>query len=483
MPNDRNQTVFISILWKLLERTSVQGIGIIVNIVLARLLDPTDYAPLTVMVIFTSLANNLVQSGFNTSLIQNKDVTKDDYSSVFNVSLLFAGLLYGVIFFCAPAIERFYAMPELAKLLRVLALMLFPATLNSVQMAKIVREMQFKKVFLNGLVAALLSGVVGITMAYMDFGAWALVAQQLVCQVGVCVVMWFTVDWHPRVFVCWERVRVLFGYGWKLLAASTLNTLYNDLSALIIGKRYTAVTLAYYSKGQEWPSKLMSNISDTIQSVMLPALAKEQDDKKACKELMRRSVIALCFIIFPMMAGVAAVADSFTMLLLTEKWLPAVPYMQIACIGLAFNPVAFANLQAMKAMGRSDMFLKLEIIKKIIGGSGLVIAVFCFDSPMAIALVGVVTLPLGLFINAYPNKKIVGYSFAEQMKDIFPPLALSMAMFGVVYPLSYLSWPPVLILGVQIALGVVIYIGGSYVCKLEGFQYGLELLKNLRSKI
>lgn len=476
------EKVFSSFVWAFLERCGAQGVGIIVNIVLARLLTPDDYGILAIMVIFTSLANQLVQNGFNTSLIQNRDVTEEDYSSVLHVSMLLTVVMYGVLFFCAPVIADFYETPGLVEPLRVLALVLFPVTLQSVQTAKLRREMDFKQLFTLTILSSLIGGASGVVMALCGFGVWALVAQQLCGAVGACIVLQWKLKWRPHAVINWHRIRILFSYGWKLLLAAAVNTLYNDLSGLIIGKKYTPTMLAYYDKGNMLPSKLISSINDAIQNVMLSALAREQDDRERCKMMMRRSVQVSCFLIFPMMAGLAAVAEPVTIILLTEKWLPSVPFLQLSCLIYALIPIAVANLQAIKAMGRSDIFLKLEIIKKIIGLLALVIAVVYFDTALAIMWASALTLPLSLFVNAYPNKKLVGYSFVEQFRDIFPPLLLSIAMFFGVSAIGLLDLSVWVMLLVQVPVGVVIYVVGAVVFRLESFSYALGIIKGYLTK-
>lgn len=469
--------VLSSLVWSFLERCGAQGVGLIVNILLARLLLPEDHGILAIMMIFVNLANQFVQNGFGTALIQNKDVTDEDYSSVLYISLVLSGLLYGVIYLCAPVIGSYYAVPSLVTPLRVLALALFPSALQSVQTARLRREMDFRQLFHLTILSSMGGGIVGVLMAFGGLGVWALVAQQLCGVVCTCVVLWLKLRWRPRAVMNWRRVGVLFSFGWKLLAASILNTLYNDLTGLIIGKKYTTTTLAYYDKGQLLPQKLMTNISDSMQTVMLSALAREQNDRVRCKAMLRRFLQVSCFIVFPMMAGLAAVAAPVVEILLTEKWLPCVPFMQLTCVIYASNTISSANLQAMNAMGRSDMFLKLEIIKKIVGLVVLAVTVFCFHSAIAIVWGTVATIPFGLFVNAFPNKKIVGYSFSEQMRDIFPPFLLSALMFCIVSAIEEVGLSVWGTLVIQILTGVVFYTGTSALLKLESYRYALGIIK------
>lgn len=469
-------------LWKLLERFGVTGAQFVLQIILARILDPAHYGVLSIMIIFTTLANVFIQNGFNTALIQNKDVTEEDYSSVFWVSFGIAGVLYGVIFATAPLIGSFYKMPDLVTPLRVLALMLFPGALNSVQLAKVSREMDFRKVFFSNVAAILVAGGVGIAIAYMGGGLWALVAQSLLNVFVACVVMRFTVRLKLRLVCNFSRIKVLFSFGWKLLVSGLLDTLYQDLRSLVIGKKYDSSTLGYYNRGKQFPQLVINAINSSVQSVMLPAMSAEQDDKAKVKAMMRNSIMLSSYIIFPMMAGLAGVATPLVRLLLTDKWLPCVPYLQIYCFTFAFYPVHSCNLQAINAMGRSDMFLKLEIIKKSYGLVALVIAVLFFDSPVAIAMTGVITTVLSCFVNAAPNKKLIGYSYLEQMKDILPSLLASVIMLGSVLAVGLLPLNPFVMILLQITVGIAIYVVISAITRMKPFLLVLEMIKKILKK-
>lgn len=459
-----------SLFWKLLERFGVSGVQFVLQIILARLLDPEHYGILSIMVIFTTLANVFVQNGFNTALIQNKDVDEDDYSSVFWVSLVIAGVLYAVIFFASPLIGLFYEMPDIVAPMRVLALMLFPGALNSIQLAKVSKEMDFKKVFFSNIGGIIVSGTVGIVIAYMGGGLWALVAQTLLNIVVVCLVMRFTVKLQIKFRVNWHRVETLFSYGWKLLVSSLLDTLYQDLRSLVIGKKFDSSTLGYYNRGKQFPQFIISAVNGAVQSVMLPAMSAEQDNRSRVKQMMRSSLTLSAYIIFPLMVGLAAVASSLVELFLTEKWLPCVPYMQVYCFTFAFYPVHSCNLQAVNAVGRSDLFLKLEIIKKTYGIIALVIAVFYFDSPIAIAMTGFITTWIGCFVNSWPNRKLLGYSIKEQMVDIIPSIVMSILMASCVLLVGMIDIHIFLKLTIQIITGIVVYIIMSAVVKPEPYK-------------
>lgn len=477
--NSLKQNTISALFWKFLERFGVSGVQFILQIILARLLSPDDYGVLSIMIIFTTLANVFIQNGFNTSLIQKKDVNNDDYSSVFWLSLLISIVLYGVLFALAPSLAYFYNMPQICFPFRVISLMIIPGALNSIQIAIVSKEMNFKQIFTSNLSSIIISGVIGVLLAYLGAGIWALVFQTLLNVLIACIVMWFTVKWRPSFSFDLKRVRVLFAYGWKLLVSSLLDTLYQDLSSLVIGKKYDSGTLGYYNRGKQFPQFLINSINGAIQSVMLPAISSIQDYKNQVKSMMRRSITLSSYIIFPVMVGLAVVAEPTVKILLTDKWLPCVPYMQIFCVSFAFYPVHSCNLQTINAIGRSDIFLKLEIIKKTIGIIALVIAVFCFDSPIAIAMTGIFTTFISCFINAYPNKRLINYSYIEQMRDILPNILLSCLMGILIYPILFLNLNALITLLIQVILGIFIYILLSIILKNDSFYYILNIIKEM----
>ena len=468
--------------WKLLERFGVQIVQFVLQIILARMLDVAHYGTLSLMIIFTTLANVFVQNGFNTSLVQNKDVKEEDYSSVFWVVLMIAGVLYALLYNTAPLISRFFDMPDLVSPFRVLALVILPGAFNSVQLAKVSRELDFKKVFRSNICGIAVSGAVGIYMAYRGAGLWALVAQNLLNTLIACVVMFFTVKWRPRLVCNMKRVKVLFSFGWKLMASSALDTVYQDIRSLVIGKKYTSDTLGHYNRGKQFPQFIIYAINGAVQSVMLPTLSAEQDNVGHMKQLARKSIMISAYFIFPMMAGLAVVAEPLTLLLLTEKWLPCVPYMQIYCFTLAFYPVHTCNLQAINAMGRSDINLILEILKKSIGIITLIIALVFFDSPIAIALVGAVTTVTSSFINAFPNKRLINYSYFEQIRDLLPSIFASLVMCACAFAVGRIPMSAPVQLVVQVVTGVIVYILMSVLLRLEPYRMVIAIIKKLRKK-
>ena len=477
MSQHTKSNILSSLFWKLMERGGTQGIQFIVQIILARLLAPEQFGTIAIVMVFINLAQVFVQSGFNTSLVQKKDADEDDFSSVFYMSLGIAGILYVIMYISAPYIASFYRDPILTPVLRVLSITLFAGAFNSIQNAFVSRNLLFKKLFKSSLGAMLISGTLGIIAAYKGLGIWALVIQQLVNQVAITIIMWFTVKWRPTLIISFSKVRKLFSFGWKLLASALLDTGYQELRTLIIGRLYTPSILGYYNRGQLFPKVLVSNIDGSIQSVMLPTLSAYQDDKKRMKEMMRRAIVSSSFLIFPMMVGMAVVAEPLVKIVLTDKWLPAVPFLQIFCISYALMPIHTSNLQAINAMGRSDIFLRLEVIKKVIGLTILLISLPF--GVYVIALSSILTGIIGTFINAYPNKELLNYSYKEQWLDIMPSLLISLIMGGIVYLFNFLSFPAWQVLILQIVSGGIIYILLAKIFKIESLTYLVETMKQL----
>lgn len=469
--------VLSSLVWKFMERGSAQGIQFIVMMVLARMLMPEDFGFIIIVAIFISLANVLVQSGFNTALIQKKNADEVDFSSVFYLNLFVATILYLVLFVSAPSIAIFFEETQLEIILRILAITLFFGAINSIQHAVIARNMEFKKLFFSSLGAVLISGIIGITMAYHNFGVWALVVQQLINQFLITLILWFTVKWKPKMLFSFIRLRNLFSFGWKLLVSSLIDTVSTNISALLIGKMFSPALLGFYNRGEQFPSLLISNINGSIQSVMLPTLASHQDNKQRVKELVRRSIVTSSFIVFPMMVGLAVIAEPLVVILLTEKWLPAVPFLQIFCAVYALWPIHTANLQAINALGRSDIFLKLEIIKKVLSFSILVISIPFGVHVMALGVF--ISGFLCTFINAYPNLKLLHYSVKEQWADIMPSLLISLLMGLVVFSIKLYEMSTFLTIIIQIFVGIVLYVVLAKLFKLECFTYLIKTMKDL----
>lgn len=473
-------SIFSSLIWKFLERSGTQVVQFVVSIILARLLSPEDFGVIALVLIFIQLANVFIQSGFNSALIQKKDADNLDFSSVFWGSLIVTIFLYILLFISSPFIANYYERPILEPVLRVLGLTLFLGVFNSIQEAFIARNMLFKKLFYRSLGAIIPSGILGITLAYLGFAVWALVAQQLSNAFFICAIMWFTVKWRPEFLFSFNRLKSLFSYGWKLLVSALMDVGYNNLRSLVIGKMFTPATLGFYTRGNQFPNLIISNINSSIQSVMLPALSKEQDDLIKVKKMTRRAIVTSSFIILPLMAWLAAIAEPLVLIVLGKKWLPCVPFLQIYCLIYALWPIHTSNLSAIKAVGRSDLFLKLEIIKKTLGLGILLYTVYVFHSPIAIALGGAIAGILSTFINAHPNKKLLSYGYLEQMKDILPSFVIAIIMGLGLWWLTRLHLQPFLLLLFLTFIGAAFYLAIAKLLHFECLDYLYKTIKGLK---
>lgn len=468
-------------IWRFAERCGAQLVQFIVSIILARILSPEDYGTLSLIAVFTNILGIFVQSGMGVALIQKKDADDLDYSTLFYFNVVMCLSLYGIMFACAPLIAKFYEIPELTSYTRVVSLTLVTSGIRGIQSAYVAKNMLFKRFFFSTLGGTLVSAVVGIVMAYNGFGVWSLIAQELTNTLIDTLILWITVKWRPKFMFSFKRLKGLFSYGWKLLLSGLLDTGYNQLRSLIIGKVYSSADLAYYNKANNFPSMIITNVNSSIDSVLLPSMSSVQDSKESVKGMTRRAMKTSTYVMAPLLMGLAACGQAIISVLITDKWLPSYPFMVIFCITYMFYPVHTANLNAIKAMGRSDIFLKLEIIKKIVG---IVAILVTFKiSVMAMAYSLLVTSVLSQIINSWPNKKLMNYSFLEQLKDILPGIGLAAFMGGCVYCVNFLHLSNWLTLLIQVPLGAVIYIGLSALLKLESFTYCWNMVKPIISKI
>lgn len=472
--------VITNFFWRFLERCGAQGVTFIVSIVLARLLDPTVYGTVALVTIFTTIMQVFVDSGMGNALIQKKDADDLDFSSVFYFNMAMCSVLYLIMFFAAPFIASFYRMPELTAIVRVLSFVVVISGVKNVQQAYVSRHLMFKRFFFSTLGGTIGAAVIGIAMAYLGFGVWALVAQMLFNAAVDTTILWITVKWRPKKMFSFQRLKLLFSYGWKLLASSLIDTVYNDLRQLIIGKKYSSGDLAYYNQGKKFPQLIVTNINTSIDSVLLPTMSKAQDDMAAVRSMTRRAIKTSTFLMMPAMIGLAVCAEPLVQLILTEKWLPCVLFLRIFCITYAFYPIHTANLNAIKAMGRSDLFLKLEIIKKTVGIIAILITMWISVQAMAYSFL--VTTILNQIINSWPNKKLLNYSYLEQVKDMMPQILLSLGMGAAIYAVSFLHLSASLTLLIQIPLGVLVYWSGSRIFHVESYTYIIEMVKNFKKR-
>lgn len=482
--SDLKNKAISGIIWRFLERCGAQGVSFIVSIVLARLLDPDAYGTISLVLVFTSILQVFVDSGLGNALIQKKNADQLDFSSVFYFSIVMCIALYILIFLLAPYIEDFYEMDNLTSVIRVLSLTLLLSPLKNVQQSYVFKKMMHRKFFFSTIGSTFFSAALGIYMAYRGFGVWALVCQQLVNLILSTIILWLTVKWRPIFCFSFERLKGLFSYGWKLLLSSVFHTVYTNLRSLLIGKFYTSEDLAFYNKGQSFPSIIVNNINTSIDNVLFPVMSIAQDELDKIKNMTRRAISAASYIMWPLMIGLAVVSSPLIQLLLTEKWLPAVPYLQIICLTLAFEPIQTANLNAIKALGRSDIYLKLEILKKSI--SILILLISVKFGVIAITVSGLCYTIIATVINALPNARLLKYSYLNQLRDMLPSFLLSVLMGAAIYPISFLKIPTMLVLVIQVLSGIIIYVGISHLFKLKPYIFIrttlFDLLKSRKNK-
>lgn len=472
---DKKRIIISGLFWRYGERSLAQGVQFVVSIILARLLSPREYGYIGLIIAFISIGNVFVQSGFGNALIQKSDVTDEDFSSVFFISIFLGMLMFLSMQFLAPLIANFYDEPILTSPIRVLSLMFIFAGINTVQQAYVSKKMMFRKFFFSTIIGTFFSAIIGIILAYKGFGIWALVWQQLTNQSIGTIVLWIIVKWRPTLVFSIKRVKTLFSFGGNLLISSLLDSVYNNLYTFILGKSYKADIVGYYNRGKNIPNLVITNINSSIQSVLFPALSNEQANPERVKQLVRRSIVTSTFLIFPCMAGLAATAKGLTIILLTEKWLPSIPFLQFCCFTYAFWPIHTANLQAISAIGRSDIYLRLEVIKKVIG-----VLIIVFTLPLGIypMMIGnCVNTIIASFLNAFPNRKLLNYSYAEQIRDILPSFFLSLFMMLIVLTFNLLNWSPWITFIIQVVVGTVIYIFGAKILNFEPLNYILSTAK------
>lgn len=467
-------------IWRFLERCGAQGVTFLVSVVLARLLDPSVYGTVALVTVFTAILQVFVDSGMGNALIQKKDANDLDFSSVFYFNLSVCLLLYICMFFAAPLIAAFYNMPDLTSVVRVLSLTLIISGVKNIQQAYVSRNLLFKKFFFATLGGTIGAAVIGIWMAWRGYGVWALVAQHLFNATLDTIILWVTVKWRPKRAFSLESLKGLFSYGWKLLVSALLDTGYNNLRSLIIGKLYTSADLAFFNRGKQFPNLIVTNINTSIDSVLLPTMSKEQDNRDRVRDMTRRAIKTSTFIMMPLMMGLAVCAVPLIRIVLTDKWLPAAFFLRVFCFTYAFYPIHTANLNAIKAMGRSDLFLKLEVIKKVVSIAALVSTMFISVEAMALALP--VTSILGQIINSWPNRKLLDYSYRAQLLDMLPQIGLSVIMGGMIFLIQFLRLSDVATLLIQVPLGALIYIVGSKLLHIDSYEYVKGLIKSYTKK-
>lgn len=470
------KNVIKGLFWTLSERFMSQIVSVIVTIVLTRLLAPEDYGVVSIVTVIITILNVFMTSGFSASLIQQEDVEQIDYSTVLYFSILLGFLLYVGVFAISPILAAFYNLPQLELVLKILALKIPLSALNSVQQAYVSRNMLFKKFFISTVTATVVSGIIGVVMAYTNFGVWALVAQDLSNVVTISVVLWFSVGWRPTLQFSFKRLKILFDFGIKIFIQTLFNTIYANIRSLLIGGFYSPTDLAYYTKGNQYPNLIVTNVDTAVSKTMFPVMSREQSDLDRIKVLTKRTAQVSSYIMSPILIGFFVCAKQIVSVVMTDKWLPAVPYIRIICICLLIRASQTAILQAIKSIGRSDIVLKMDIPVRILA---LIILMFTIRfGVIYIAISEIIIEFLALLIYSYYSSKLLNYSYLEIFGDFLKNVILAVIMGEVVYLIGVASGLNMLLtLIIQIVIGGIIYIVLSIILKNESW-----LLFNLTIK-
>ena len=473
---------FSSVIWKFLERIGAQLVSLIVAIVLARILDPKDYSVVGVVTIFFTFANVLISGGLNTSLMQKKDADAEDYSAVLYVSIILSLLIYAVLFFVAPFIATLYNQEILTLMIRIMGLSLPINAIKSIWCAFVSAALQFKKFFFSTLGGTLVSAVVGIYLALNGFGAWALIAQQMTNIVIDTIILVLSTKIHLVLKISFSKLKVLFRYGWKIFISSIIGTVYTEVVPLVIGVKYSENDLSYYTKGRSFPSLISNTTTSTLSAVMFPTLSKFQDSKEKLLRYTRLFIRLSSFVAFPLMLGFLAVANNFTRVVLTDKWLPMVPYMQIFCIANMFDMIHMGNCETIKAMGKSGTYLVMEIIKKSCYFITIALFLVFTHSPTMLALSFIVCTIVAIVVNSIPNRKILGYKFRYQLYDLLPNFVTSCIMSFCVLFVGKLPFGPIILLSLQILVGAVVYLVLNLLIRNNSLIYLFKIAKKMLIK-
>lgn len=462
-------------IWSSIDRFSGQAIQFVFSILIARLLTPEDYGVIAMLGVFLAVSQTFIDSGFGTALIRKVNRTEMDFSTVFYFNILVAIIFYFILFFGAPLIAEFYNTPLLKPITRVISLSLIISSLSGIHNTKLSIAIDFKSKAKASIISALFTGVVSLWLAYAGYGVWALVVQNLCLRIIWTVMMWVYVKWRPQLVFSWQSFKELFSFGSKLLASGLLDTLYNNLYTLVIGKVFSSSTLGVYSKANSLAQFPSFNITSVVQTVSFPVLSTIQNEEERLADVYKRLLKLSAFIVFPLMVGLSAVADPFIRIILTDKWVETIPILQIICFSMMWYPINSINLNVLQVMGRSDYFLKLEVIKKVQG-----VLFLCLTVPMGIIPMcfgNIINTLLNLIWNTYYTKKLINYGFLEQMKDLLPILIHSLVMGGIVVLIVNYMMTIWLKLIVGVLCGMIYYILGAYIMKFPEMNELLSILK------
>lgn len=468
-------------MWSAIDNVAQFGVQFVVSIVLARLLSPDDYGLIGIITIFTTVCTAIISGGFSNALIRTKKPTEEDYNTAFICNLLMSILLYAIVFICSPLIADFFNRQELVALTRVSSFTMIIGALGIVQQTRLTKRIDFKTQTKITLIASILSGIVGIALALMDFGVWALVVQGIILQTLRTLLLWVFNRWVPAIRFSKESFHRLFGFGWKMMVSGVLDNLWKELYQLVVGKFYSPATLGQYTRAKQFSTMFSSNLTTVIQRVTYPVLSDIQDEKERMVAAYRKIIKTTMFLTFALMFALGAVSEPLLYCLIGPKWHEAATYLPLICLVGSLYPLHAINLNMLQVQGRSDLFLGLEIIKKIIGLAPLFIGAFVGIFPMLYTTV--ITSIISYFLNSYFSGKLLGYSSWMQIRDIAPSFAISMIMAVVVYLLKYLPISNWIILPIQIVVGILVFFILCKITKIEEYKEVLNLMKPVLNKI
>ena len=472
LKNKATQGVF----WSAVERYSLQVVQFLLKLVIARILIPDDYGLIGMIAIFMAVSQIFIDGGFSNALIQKKERSEADYNTVFYINFGISVLIYLILFFCAPLIASFYEQPLLTPITRVYSINLVINSLVAVNKVKLTVDVDFKTLSIISLGAAIISGIAGIGCAYYGMGVWALVVQQLLNSFLNVLLSFYYVKWRPKLKFSMASFHSLFNCGSKLLIASLIHALYENLYNLFIGKKFTSATLGLFTRAQDFTNFAGSNVSAILKRVSFPVLSRIQDDDEHLMSVYKKYIKTATWATFPMLLGLCGIAKPMVLVLLTEKWIGCVPYLQILCFAMLWDCVTQVNLNLLYVKGHSDWVLRLEIIKKSIAFT-ILFASLGFGM-YVICLGKAVYSVIALYLNTYYTKKLFNYGFWKQMKDLLPQLLLSLLMLGCCLVTSYLIPNALIGLISSILVGLVVYLGGSHLLKLYGYTEFCQIIKS-----
>ena len=468
MPDSLKSKTAHGIGWSLADNVASQGITFLVGLVLARLLTPEEYGLIGIITIFIAVFNSLVDSGFSNALIRKDDVDETDYGTVFISNLALSVLLFAVLFVCAPAIGHFFRQPALSPLTRVMGSIVLINALAIIQRTRLVKNIDFKTQTKVSIIASSVSGVVGIGMAFAGCGVWSLAGQQISRQTLNTTFLWIFNRWIPSLKFSKKSFRELFGFGWKLMVSGVIDTIWRQIYQIVIGKCYSAQALGQYTRAEQFSSIFSSNITAVVQRVSYPVLSSIQNDVERLKSAYRKVIKVTMLVTFALMLGLAGAAEQVILVLVGDQWLPCVPFLQIVCFSMMLYPLHAINLNMLQVLGRSDLFLKLEIIKKIVGIGPILLGIFGNIYWMLIA--SVFTGFVAYYLNAYYSGPFLKYSITQQILDIAPDFGVALCMAIIVYAISYIKLSAFVLLPIQLSVGAAITIGLCKSFKLEEYK-------------